>query len=878
MAKRIVDVDKGFDNQDFLKNIREDVLNPIAVRVKTLRDEMGEVKPIAKSAYTHVEENLIDKALTFHSDNGDNRIDLDGMFKEFHGVTAGNNSDPDLTGIEGFHFPNSELSRDIGTDIAKVTYDWDKLVKDNQDRLTVAKTDALVTYEPKAIYFKGDSVKLTDASGIITVEVLDPPSPIMGQINSGSESTVDKIKLTGKTENSDLSGGVLTINLPEGGAGGDDNFKGFYDDLADLQTKVTNPINSKSYAFVRDATLSGGYYTPYFYVNDNWSLFKQDPALLYTPAGASTTKGVFSIKPDPRIKISDTGELDLSSLGIDETKINFHGFFDTQAALEAAVPTPIADKSFAYIKHTNGAWMGKMYRHGTEGGMAWYIMAPLSAFSLVKNATEQGTIPQPFYGIYKNDRWDIDGNGIAAFVEKDTEMDAAVLEPGGQAKTGKFKKLQFMDGESYVTLQNGTLFVNNPQRVIEYDDYFDEENAEDFYQGSLYYDKKNKRWMGRDSTSHTSTVNSWTPVVHRGMSDEVKGLSFRFPWKTPEITPITATEDHARWYNNGFTYLTKGDPNLPDTFRSDAGGWIMTMARHFDKDVDDDDFAKSRFQVCYSDWDVSETYVRRLVVESSGGKLNWTPWLRTSYSKQDMNNHEEDPGAHKSTIKWHKAVAFGANCVKFMEQEGADRLQGELRDDNCTLIVDNYGFTDLSSAAGFTQTPYRGKFVVSGAISFSGYREEEVSTPAVGIWYVVIGKRSEPVSGQPGTFQVLQTFTHQHTGGKKVEFKPMSFRSSEFELDPTDKIYVHIYFSDPAGITKESPNLYFCPGRSYIVIEDSKTLCGSYIAETQRKLYSNVDVAGETGLKIHHNQYDPNKQIRTYGTKVTKNLTAMSTA
>lgn len=864
-----IDIKKGFDDQDYLWDIRRNLINPVTVKVASLDDKMSVVEPLAKAAYTHLDVDMDNKRITFFSDEGNGIAYLDGMFKEGFDLTVQGNSGSPVQEVNTLKYKDGTVSR-VSPGLAEVAYDWPKLVGDNQKDLQVG-TIGGGTRATKHLFFKGAKDVVYTAGDITTIDLaaaggsgeITATIPGKGQTEPVKISTIE---LEGDSQSSVLEAGKLTIHLNSGGGGVapvlEDNFKGFFETLGDIESQITNPVNGKSYAFAKDSKLGGTYYTPYFYVGGSWKELKKDPALTYEDPQAPTAVGVFSIKPSPKIKVDANGQVDLDGLSTPQEAQNFHGFFSTLPELQAAVPKPIVDRSFAYVRHANGAWIGYQWKI-SGGSHEWKVMAPIGALSMLDNK-EATNIPEPFYGIYRNNQWELDHNGIATLKPFDTKTKAEIVDSDSNVVTGEFGTIQLMAGKSYATVQGDKLYLNHPQRVITYTSDFEADHNKKDYEGNIFYDENSQAWMGWGIPKAAGAVDKkWTRIAHPHMSEEVKGLSKRNPAKSPSVES-GIVGDSRLWDYNGFTYVEKDEETLPDEIKSICGGYITTSIQ--DKDAPEVTIPQNRMQTLIADQEGGATYIRRyLSTGSPGSATYWSPWVRTSFSKKDINAHEEDPAAHKKVFKYHRASSFTAKFSEFVNQIGPDSGKGTVRDDNCDLLVDNYGF---SPSTDYIEVPYTGKFRIKGEIAFSGYKGNTTVT----VWKIVLTIARK---NQPGSYQLLRQFQHVHSKTSE-RYPPMFFSVEDQALEPGDKVYIKIQSSDTNALVTNHPNLYFVPLKSYFVVEDQETRSGSKIANTHKKHLANLNALGDIEVKAHHNEYDTTKAVRVYGDKVNKTPVEMT--
>ncbi|MGL5014580.1 MAG: hypothetical protein ACRC6V_09875, partial [Bacteroidales bacterium] len=642
------------------------------------------------------------------------------------------------------------------------------------------------------------------------------------------------------------------------------NFVGFYDTLGDLLSKITNPINGKSFAYVKDSKLGGNYYTAYWYVSNNWTELKQDPALIYTSPSAPTPSGVFSIKPNPAITIDATGQLNLDGLATPQLPSHFKGFFNSIEELKTAVPNPVLHQDWAYVKVPTG-WMA--YRSDSQGSARkWNVIAPMGSFAVINRKDEPNSYSQSF-GIYKNDSWDLDDKGILSLKPVDTTTNVVISSQEGTTTGGKISNIKFESGKPYAEVNLSTLTIKSPQQVIDYNSAWESAHKLEDYRGSLFYDTASRTWMGCNDPDAGGAVDvKWTKLMHRGMSDQVKSLVRRVPAKAPNVDP-GILGDSGLWHFNGVSFLDKEDSQLPEEFREKCGGYITTTVQ--DKDAPNISIPQQRLQTCTPDNEEGGTWVRRFISTGSpGAEASWSKWVRTSFSPKDIEDHENNPAAHKNVIKHYRVFALNGRYLSIAAQTAGSALGG-IHASNVNTIADNYGFSNEEK--DYIDTPYEGSFRMGGVISLGGYKEGEKRFPS-GNWQLILRKKD--IDSQ--NYSPIAQFRYNHTD-EKVQYPSMSFEVENVDLKTAQELVANLTFTDNQGIRDHHPDLYLVPTRSTLFIEDMKTRGGSYIGNTHRTLYGNLDVIGNVGIKSHHSRLnDDNSSIRVYGEKVNKTPVKMS--
>ncbi|MGL5014576.1 MAG: hypothetical protein ACRC6V_09855, partial [Bacteroidales bacterium] len=792
-------------------------------------------------------------------------IELEPIMPEFEGIGVENDKGVGpSSGIHNLELKDADITR--SGDIANISYDWAKIVGDNTKDLQVG-TLAGGNRPVKYLFFKGANVTYT-GNEIATVDVPVPPSQIMASIQGVPPVAIKEIVLEGDTAASSIANEKLTITLNSGGGTplAVSNFKGFYASLGDLKAQVTDPVNGKSFAFAQDSVLGGSYYTPYLYINDLWRELKQDPALTYKDPGEVLPQGVFTIKPSDKIKVNDKGELDLDGLSTPQLPSHFKGFFTTLEELKRDVPNPVLHQDWAYVRNNDTGGL-LAYRADQKGtAKLWSIIAPLGSLALVDRKATPNTYKQAF-GIYKDDHWEMDDKGLLSLKSIDTSTKVIISDPAGVTTGGDINTIKFESGKSFAEVSGSELVINHPQRLVNYNATWESNHKVEDYRGSLFYDMTSKTWMGCNDPDTGGGVGvKWTRLAHRGMSDEVKGLVRRVPAKAPDVTP-GVLGDSGFWHFNGVTYIDKDSEHLPEEFRDVCGGYITTTVQ--DADAVGVDIPQYRMQSCTPDREEGGTWVRRFMSTSTpGSQTSWSKWVRTSFSHKDIEDHQKDFGAHKDVIRYHVVFALTGKMSAIFSQTAGDSLGG-LHEDNGLMIVDNYGYTNQDK--DYMDPPYAGKFRISGTLAFGGYKENERRFPA-GRWQILFRKKDK----EGFNYAPVAQFTYEHTD-EKVQYPPLSFLAKDIQLEDHQEVVINISFNDSKGLMERHPDIYLAPTRTFLVLEDNETTSGTLVAEAHRKLYGNLDVIGDVGIKSHHARIDdPSSNIRVYGEKVTKLTTPMN--
>lgn len=869
---------KEFENLAYLQAVRNDHLNPLIRRVE------NEIAPTVERLDHEISETIKNVTLTESTntlrfdkgDGGYKDIVLTPILPEFTGIGVQNiQGVGPSAGIKLVQFPDSTITIAPSGESVAVGFDWREIFEHNQ-KWPEAVVKGAVSHM-KSIVFTGDPDAVKVAGENITLRV-PKVEPLMVSIPGGSPSIINpvpvtEIKLTGETDGSVINDGKLTIKLNAGGGGGitNQNFKGFYDTLGDIISSVSDPIDGKSYAFAKDSTLGGKYYTPYFYVNGNWKELKQDPSLTYNSPSTPTNAGVFSIKPNEKITIDANGQLNLDNLSTPQLPQYFAGFFDTLDQLKAEVPNPVVHQTHAYVKGPAGrGWLN--YRADRQGSASmWSIVAPLGSFSFVDEKAASFT---QVFGIKKSDAWELDSQGLLTMKGGTGPGPGGALNVGisgsdGQVEVHDVTSMTFNKGKSFAEFTGANknhVLLDHPQRVINYNSTFEQGYNSRDYEGNIFYDETSRTWMGWGIPKAPGAVdNKWTRIAHPQMSDEVKDLNRRVPAKAPSVTP-GLIGDNSMWDHIGVTFIEAGNSNLPAEIKDTCGGYITTVVQ--DKDTVGVTIPQYRMQTCLADREEGGTWIRRLLATGSeGSAISWSPWVKSSFGREEILRHEKDPNAHKDIIKFAAVHAIEGQMKNIFNQT-LEGVAGALRaDGNYSVLMDTYGHILLQQDRG--SVPYDHWFNAEGVVEFSGY-EGDNQYP-VGKWTVHLRVKRKGTT----VFKDIRKFRYVHTDSTK-RYPALRFKSEKVELVRGDELYMHVYFDNPQGLLNKHPDIYIVPVRSYISYQDSETAAGTLIAASYRKFFGNVDVTGDVAVKVHHRKpEDPSTGIRVYGTKVKKTPTDM---
>lgn len=873
-----------FHDLDYLHKVRNNHLNPLIRRVE------DEIVPLIKDLETEIHETVRDvtldettKIITVDKGQGGHRtIDLNTVLPEFKGIGVQDQtgSGPSA-GIKLIQFPDATINILPSGESATVGFKWVDIFDHNQ-KWPEAVVGGAVSHL-KSIVFTGDpSAVKTDGNNVtLKIPKLDPvmvtiPDKGGAYINP---RPITSIEVAGEVSNTAIVDEKLVLNLSSGGGGGtvtNQNFKGFFESLGDLESKVTDPLHGKSFAYVKDSTLGGGYYTAYFYVNSNWTELTQDPALTYFAPGVATNQGVFSIKPSEKITLDSNGQLNLDGLSTPQLPQYFVGFFDTLEQLKAEVPNPVVHQTHAYVKGPSGrGWLN--YRADRQGSASlWSIVAPLGSFSFVDEKAASFT---QVFGIKKSDAWELDSQGLLTMKGGSGPGPGGALSVGisgndGQLEVHDVTSMSFNKGKSFAEFTGSNkdhVLLDHPQRVINYNSTFEQGHNHRDYEGNIFYDETSRAWMGWGIPKDAGAVdNKWTRIAHPKMSDEVKDLSRRLPAKSASITP-GLIGDNPMWDHNGVTFLDVGSSGLPEEIRSICGGYVTTSVQ--DKDTSGVTIPQYRIQTLTADRDEGGTWVRRFIATGSAGSaVSWSKWVRTSFSNKDIDKHSKDPNCHKDVIKFHR-VATLTGVYQNLHNQTMDGLTGQIRVNDYHLLADNYSHAHILE--DYNTVPYDNGFTCGGVLEFSGYNGGAKPKVPVGKWTVLL--RIQRNGSQ--VWEKLKEWYYTHTTDQgpypSIEFKVEERLA--LELNHGDKLSLHIMFDNPVALKNQHPDLYIVPLRSYLYMQDKYTKTGEQIGANQRRFYGALDVNGALGVKIHHaTPNDPASSIRMYGSRIVRETKDMN--
>lgn len=841
-----------FNDKDTLRNVRTLSLNPLIEKVENVMDpKLTRVDTETKGALLDATLDENTKTLSFPR-RGENprQINLTSIIPELPpessytidvcDIKDGTGDEVMYRNIKTIKF-NDNLSvvasypgtNGVGSITVSNHGPWGQVGGGN-----LTSVDKFVVIDPNG--------KATIDNKSFTIVIPEKTPKLKAQIGGATEQEIVKVLLTGKNDTSSIMDGVLTIDLQEGGGGGgsggitNQNFKGFFPTLGDIESQVSDAISGKSYAFAKDSKLGGEYYTPYFYVNGGWKELKQDPALTYSGPSEAQVHGVFSIKPDDRITVDHLGQIDLSKLSV-PTDVNFHGFFSTVAELKKAVPTPVATRSFAYVQHVSGTWVGVVYRGPTED---WKPVAPVGTIMLQNTQSNGSDLFTPITGFVKNKNISTDSKGLATITFPEfPPVKADIVNADGSVQTIDANHISYKNGKRFIDFESSSnhITMHPAQRAFEFTANPDTQFDPAEHEAAIFFDKTTESWMGC-SDKQGAKGQHWSRIAHPNMSDEVKSLDDRLPAQLKEFLP-GILGDGADWRHSGWTYVQEDNPQLPEAFRDNAGAYFLTLVQKSDVVV-----PLERIQVCYADDDSGDFYIRRFEsTGSSGAAQGWKPWVKGSVSPIDLKNHNDDYNAHKEMHKFYSVMT-------------TDLTYAELKTDNykfdnedLLLIADSHGLSKAGDSG--VVIPYDGSFKFSGRVEFDGWGN--ISTFPTGDWLFYVYKTTG------STETIIAEFSYKKTDHKKA-MDPIKWSTNSIALKRGDKISFGMRcFNDISTY----PDVAFVLSRTLFVVEDAWSNSGTRIANAHRRINGAMNSRPGAGVNVHFTK-GSSTDVRVYGAPI----------
>lgn len=859
----MADLSKGFNNEERMLTVRTEFLNPTMKKVSEMEPKVEELKNDMAHAFNDIE--LVEGTKIKMSAPGvSKQIDLAAIIPPpvEAGITLEDKDGVATSDVRVVKFRNAQVLTDASK--SEVVYDFDKIVKENQKFINAQIKDE-PAHEIRQVVFTGYTDGITLENESLNVNISVPKKEISGQIGTGTEQVVEKVHIVGNTDGTVFDGTTLTINIPaEGGGGGGpvtytQNFKGIFSSVDDLINQVKDPENNKSFAYVQAVDDGITYDLPYMYINGVWTLLTIKPPLVYH-SSAGVTKGVTAIKQNEHITIDGKGVLDLSGFtdAIPPAQDRwYHGYYETIQDLNAAVPTPTLYKSTAFVKAPSPSQMVhlRVYKLMGDGTRDWSIVASAGTIALVSGA---GTVASsaPIFGIRKNDMIELDGQGIATIknIEKATLKVEIVGDSG--VTNGDVDAFQFMAGASYVTIDTDKkkAFVNHPQRVIQYNNDFEQDHNHNDYMGNIFYDQTSRCWMGWGIPEAPGGVDhKWTRIAYPKMVDDVRDILGRLPAKAPSVVP-GVYDDVPQWAYTSWTYVQQNDTSLPEGFRDRCGGYMITV-------VQDTPIVGTRpterLQICYADEDGGATYTRRWNKDAGDTDAGWFPWVRSGLTLKDIADHNTDPDSHKETHKFYSVLTLDTTYAALKAN------QYILRDRDLLLLADSHGLSGNVEEA--ITIPYSGAFKFSGRITFDGW----VGTARNTQWLLKV------IKVQGTTRTIISEFSYNHTTVPVSHLPPIKWATGAIDLKYGDKILFSVQSPTDGVFPANYPDLAFIPMRSYFVIEDATSYSGSRIAETYRRTTGALYSKQNTGVNVHYNS-GSSGAIRVYGAAIVNDFKDMT--
>lgn len=857
----------NFDDKDSLKDIRLNSLNPLLSKVgNEIVPNLSQAKKDILLSYKDAHLDAVNRALVLVKHDGDKTtIPLDNILPpEFKGMSISNDTTT-VHEVLNLILEDTFVTKTGNT--AKVTIDWANAVPAHQTPFYGGlATDPQLPITKVVVK---DKTKAKIEHGVMTIDIPDP-TPVMGNVVDGTSSpdkAIKKISIEGNTTGSEITdAGELKIKIPVPGQGVDGaNFQGFFETEGELISSVTNPVNSKSYAFVKDAKLKGQYYTPYFFVGNKWAEAPIEPSMTYEAPAGSEISGVFSIKPNARIKIDVNGQLDLD--GLEDG--HFQGFFNTVADLQAACPKPIVDKSCGYIHNgITNVYAFYKYSRNTSGALEWERILPYGMISAVtKDASGSISAAKPVYSIEENAMVTVSG-GVATVKDTSSKTILVKAKDGEEhlEKTAEVKGFHFIDG-IYVDLarEKDWAIITHPQRVIEYNDAWELKHNSSVYLGNIFFDKTSDSWIGYTGTTTDTDRNNWTKISHRHMSDQVKSLDRRFPDRSSDLNP-GILGDNAQWFHTGWSYVDNAsDVGLtPQYLYEKCGLHIMTFVR---KGVGDGDLIpKYRLQVGFVEDlinGLSETWTRVTDLNASGTDPVWKPWIKAAASAKDLKDHNEDPKAHVKDQPFYRVYTFD-HKYDYLKQHLYYLIESDMM-----LLGSNHGAVGLSDQ--YVTIPYDGTFNLSGRFSIDQLYNLAGGTPEKN-WKLQITRQRQGAANQ------IYNFLYTNPQDSKEYELSMKWNLNSVDFKKGDTLIFNFRCINDTNFPTTYKDVKITPMRSYLVIEDSSTAAGTRMAETFRRTLGIINQRDDAGINVHRRDYATTGGIRMYGRAINSDYKKMTQA
>ncbi|MGL5964599.1 MAG: hypothetical protein ACRCZ2_09445, partial [Fusobacteriaceae bacterium] len=873
-----------------LKSIRENSLNPVIERVFTVEGNVETLIPKINTAYDNVTFNTGNSKLTFTRIGGGatTEIDLSSIVPVYAGIEVkgvGETGSGDIKNTNKLSFDDGVVVKN-GDDYTNVSYNWSALVLKHQ-LFTGARIDPEKSYvdfsEIDILGVGKKYFKIREATtavpGTLTIDLPEIPEILQGSIEGKTPavSDVKSIKVTGNVGGSIINNGILYVDLPSGGGARTTRFfEGFFSSVGDLEAAVHDPYLDRSCAYV----MIDSVYVLHMYKgkDDGWKPVKTRATIIYKGQGATPDQGVASIKHDDYIKINSEGELDLSELGKHGGELpakDFKGIFATVEEIKALKDDLIEDMSYAMLRNANAknAFSTYYYRKETpDVDAAWNLTPNLGHLVLVEDAMEVGKY-KPIYGVkapssaFSNKRGVLDltkGNikgTIKATISSRVE--------GVPMSTEDIKVIRFPLGaaDAYITGDKTTLSMNPAQMVIPNfgKDWVDAHSTDD-YIGKIYYNNDTGRWLGMTDKLPPGKFSKWTTIAHRGMSDQVFSLVNRYPEQLIPFKKVSPTGDP--WSVSGRAYLPKDSEDLPPELKDKTGGFLQTDVK-MNTAAEGEKPNEIRTQICRPDDGSGGVWQRSYDCDA----IEWKPWVKTSFSTEDLQAHKDDPKAHQETFKYYRAYALLGNIKTIFAQQTGD-MSGGFQGPNSMLLADSHGYSPLEEY-NYLDAPYDGTFNINGVLSFSGYTETKTGTidpVTLGTWSIFLRKKKK---GTQEDWDQAGYFTYEHTDTTKP-YPPLFFFLKDMDLLSNQEVVINVNFSEAATLIEKHPYLYLAGSRSNIAIQDKATRAGGAIVGALRKLYGDLDTFGNVGLRAHYTVPETESgPIRTYATRVEKTLVEM---